>query len=457
MALKHGNRLALAAFTTLVAILITCYALTRRTDVNLGGRKIASTIDAQAPRVSEAEIPLVAFENIDPAVARAIEQARQEVAKNRRSADAWGNLGMVLLAHEFDEPARLAFVEAVKLAPRNPKWPYLQGRSFDSIDSEEAVAPLAAAVKLADAEHDAPILRLVELLTALNRLDEAEQRLQSFLRAHPDHARANLDMARLLTRRGDLVRATEHVRMAENHDATRKAAHQLLGQILLRQSRADDARKQQAIADQLPEFGWPDPYYEEVLAKRTGLKAMLVQADRLFGAGKAKETIPLLELAVREYPDSDWAHVLLGRSLIRERRLPEAEQKLRRAIGLSPESVEAQFRLGVAIYLQKRPKEAADWFRRAIKLKPDFTMAHYNLGHCLVDLKDISGAIEAFQATANSDPMMYDAHAVLGTLLAQQGRTDEAISHWRQAIVLRPNDAKAKAELQKLSGSSMTP
>lgn len=457
MTAKRGMRIALVTLTALACVAVTWYGVRRARDAS---SRFVPVVDTRpgptAPQAGpmQAEIPSVDVANIDPAVAQAIREAQAEVKANRQSAKTWGALGETLLAHEFHEAANAAFAEASRLAPTEPKWHYLRGRSFDLYVTEEAAAPYEEAVRLIGDKPDAPLLTLIELYLAIDRPADAQKKLAPFLKKHPDNARANLAMGRLMFQQGDLVRALEHARMAETNAATHKGAHQLIGQIYLRQGNTDEARKHQQRAAQLTDQGWPDPYYREVVARRTGLKVILVEADRLFGKGDVQGSIVVLRQAVKTYPGSDWAHVLLGRALIRERQLSEAEQVLRRAIGLAPASVEAQFRLGVAIYMQRRPKEAADWFRRAIKLKPDFTMAHYNLGHCLVELKDIPGAIGEFEATANSDPTMYDAQAILGTLLAQEGRTDEAITHWTKALELRPNDPKATAELTKLTGES---
>ncbi len=441
----------------LIAAIAAWYAVQQYSN----GRTVVSKPSAAEPAkessASTAEIPTVALEGVDPAVSRAVQDYRRRVEENRSSADAWGEYGEVLLAHEYYEAARAAFAEASRLAPRDPIWPYLRGRSFDGLGHEEAAAPLEEAVRLAGDKPDAPLLTLVELYLAIDRSDDAKKRLAPFLARHPDNARGNLAMGRLLFKEGDLARALEQARMAENHPSLQKSAHQLIGQIYLRQGNADKARAYQNKSLQLTDAGWDDPFFRQVTDKRTGLKAILVRADRLFGAGRVQETIPLLLEAVQAYPDSDWAHVLLGRSLIREKQYAEAEKYLRRAVGLAPESAEAQFRLGVAMSRQNRQRDAVDWFRRAIRLKPDFTTAHSNLGYCLDAMGDAPGAIEAFRAAANLEPSNYELQAILGTLLAKQGNNDEAIGHWKNALSLKPDDAKATAALQQLETKLATP
>ncbi|MDZ4779482.1 MAG: tetratricopeptide repeat protein, partial [Planctomycetia bacterium] len=394
--------------------------------------------------------PQVDLTDVDAAVVQAIQFAQAAVQTDPNSAQAWGRLGMVLIAHEMDDAAQVAFAQAGACDPRDARWPYLQARAVTLGDAGARIAPLELAVTICGDQPDAPVLTLIESLIAVDRMQEAKSRLEAFLKAHPENARAQLSMSRCQLSRGDLARAAEHAHLAEDHPATTKAANELLAQILHRQGDKAESDRRRRIAATTHELLWPDPYYEEAQTHRVGLKTLLVRADKLFAAGNVEGTVPVLQEAVRKYPDSDWAHVLLGRSLIRSRRLPEAEQTLRKAVELAPTSVEAQFRLGVAIYMQQRPADAAEWFRKATALKPDFTMAHHNLGYCLVDLKEIPAAIEAFTAAAESDPNSFEAHAILGTLLANQRRFDEARTHLQRAVELKPGDAKARQQLQQL-------
>src|SRR5437016_2969458 len=53
----------------------------------------------------------------EPEVAKVIEEARAEVVKSRRSGEAWGHLGMILLAHGKSKEAGQCFAHAQRYAP----------------------------------------------------------------------------------------------------------------------------------------------------------------------------------------------------------------------------------------------------------------------------------------------------------------------------------------------------
>src|SRR5437762_728489 len=70
--------------------------------------------------------PMVDLTGVDPAVCRAVEAARTAVLQSPKSADAWGKLGMVLMCHGLPvEASKACLVQAERLDPRQPRWPYL--------------------------------------------------------------------------------------------------------------------------------------------------------------------------------------------------------------------------------------------------------------------------------------------------------------------------------------------
>src|SRR5262245_27538487 len=71
--------------------------------------------------------PVVELKGVDPAIVAAVEQAQAGVHASPFSAPAWGQLGMVLLTHDFTAEAKVCLAEAETLDPSEPRWPYYQG------------------------------------------------------------------------------------------------------------------------------------------------------------------------------------------------------------------------------------------------------------------------------------------------------------------------------------------
>lgn len=71
--------------------------------------------------------PQIDLANVDPAVRRAVESARTAILDRPDSAEAWGKLGMILMAHGLPVAASTAcLAQAERLDRRQPRWPYLE-------------------------------------------------------------------------------------------------------------------------------------------------------------------------------------------------------------------------------------------------------------------------------------------------------------------------------------------
>src|SRR5437773_11764184 len=69
-------------------------------------------------RTGGPEPPDADLDIADPAVAQAVAAARQTVYQAPRSSDAWGQLGLVFLAHDYFAQADACLIQAERLAPR---------------------------------------------------------------------------------------------------------------------------------------------------------------------------------------------------------------------------------------------------------------------------------------------------------------------------------------------------
>jgi tetratricopeptide (TPR) repeat protein len=400
--------------------------------------------------MGKVEPPAVELAAADPEVAAAIESARDEVRRSPRSAAAWGKLGKVLAAHRYLEAAGACFTEAGRLQPDEVRWPYFRGLTLAFSDSDAAVAQFQHAVQLGG---DAPAvrLRLAEALEAQGRLDEAEEQFRHLLDDRALGPRAQLGLARLAYRRGDLQIARNYLGTSAAHPLTRRAAHTLLAEIEQRSNDPAAAAGERARAAELPpDPDWSDPFLDEINRTKAGKDARLSYAVQLLGQQRTGEAVDLLRELLGKYPDWDQAWLTYGRVLLENQAYPPAEEALRKAVQLAPDSVGGHFNLGLALFQRGEYREAATHFRQATRLKPDHALAWYNLGHCLKRENDRPGAVAAFREAVRCKPNMAAAHTNLGEQLLEQGDKAAAVEELRLGLELNPEDATAKKLLEQL-------
>ena len=97
-----------------------------------------------------------------------------------------------------------------------------------------------------------------------------------------------------------------------------------------------------------------------------------------------------------------------------------------------------------------RPGEAGRGDRRVprgVRLKPDAARAHNNLGIALSDQGKLDEAIAEYREALRLKPDYAEAHNNLGIALSDQGKLDEAIAEYREAMRLKPDYAEAHNNL----------
>jgi tetratricopeptide (TPR) repeat protein len=356
-------------------------------------------------RGTPARPPLPDLADVDAEVGDAVRAARGAVLANPRSADAWGRLGKVLRAHDFDTEANRCFEEAERLDPREPRWPYLRGLTLVLTDPAAGIPCLERAVERGGDSPPAPRLRLAEALLDQGRLDEAQSHLEQAARRDPANPRARLAWGRLALNREDWRGALQNLEPCLNDGRSRKLALNLRAAAWRRLGETERARTEQRQAAGLPDDqGWPDPYVEEVLRLQQGLRPRIAHADAMIREGRPGEALPLLAETVDRYPKSGQAWLLLGEACLRLDRTDGAQRAFQEAVRVAPEAAEAWFRLGCFQARLGREREAADSFRRTIRLKPDHADSHFNLGHRLKLLGDPAGAAEEFREALRCRP-----------------------------------------------------
>jgi len=114
----------------------------------------------------------------------------------------------------------------------------------------------------------------------------------------------------------------------------------------------------------------------QVAADPSDVDSLVVLADTLANNGRAAESIPLFDSAVRSRPDDGNLRLAFGRTLLRMGSLYDAELQLRKAVELSPDDPVAAYYLAATLQAGgEHLDEAREWYQKAIDLRPDSPIA----------------------------------------------------------------------------------
>jgi tetratricopeptide (TPR) repeat protein/TolB-like protein len=155
------------------------------------------------------------------------------------------------------------------------------------------------------------------------------------------------------------------------------------------------------------------------------------------GTGRLEEARSGLETLLRTHPDNDEAHRLLGRVLGRLGRGDEALAHLQKAVALRPGYWRNHQQLGLAHLDAGRHPAALASFERIIELQPDLAWGHEMVGTVHHVRGDLPAAIESYRRALALGPDGL-AWSNLGTALYSEGRLDEAVHAFGEAVRLEP-------------------
>ncbi len=404
-----------------------------------------------------ARVPVIELTGLDPVVAREIQSALTEVRASPRSGAAWGRLGATLIHYEFPAETQLAFTEAERLDPRNPRWPHLHGLALSTTDIVSATELFRRAMELTGASPDAPRLHLALALAERAHITEAGDQFQTLLRQTPNHPVAALGLARLQVAAGRFAEATNLLHQTPGSVHTRRATHTLLATAEKALGNPISAAAAARTAATLPaDTPWPDPWWTEALAHRVGRKALLEGVSTLLDRGDPAGALELLRRAPGSDSADTEARYLAGWALNQLGRFDEAEGELRLHVNLAPDSVKGRAQLAVALLSQKRPADALPVLEAAVALKPTWRELRSNLGFALVQLGRNADALTQYREALALDPNFLPTYFALAELLSRSGNRDESLQILRDAAALAPDDPQVRATRQRLESAPPT-
>ena len=213
-------------------------------------------------------------------------------------------------------------------------------------------------------------------------------------------------------------------------------------------------------------FQSPNPAAPEQVAPLLALATKLLQAGR-----PADAMVPLRDAALLQ-PSNPIIQHDLGLACLEVGRIPDAIEALERAVASNPRYADAYFRLGIALEKLGKIGGAIVAYDRATELLPSLTEAWFRAGALVYTLGHRDEAIGCFRrAAANGDnssfarlgkaralliedrnqeaeqvlrktlaldPRNAMAHDLLGNLLSEFGRFDEARECFQRAIAMAP-------------------
>lgn len=346
------------------------------------------------------------------------------------------HLGFVLSAEQKPNAAQ-EWLAACKLEPANANVSLLAGKALaDAGQDEQALPILEHAHELAPQSNDAAY-QLALVLQRESRVPEAIELLRSVVNAEPKNADALVNLGLALTQVHEARDAAPFLQRAIALKPSDVTAHQDLAAAYLQVNETDAAIVELQAALKLSPDS-PQLHYN--------LGAAYKFED------DAAHAIPELEAAAKLDPSAYEPQYLLGVLYMQQARYDDAAVRLEASLKLHPENGDGWATLGSVYNKLDRLPEAVHALQEAIKQLPDQADPHLTLAAVLVKQNQPAQATEERKTAAGlmRAHMNYQRAEVAtnsGKSLLKEGKLDEAVVEFRNAIEFDPGYEEAHAEL----------
>lgn len=251
-------------------------------------------------------------------------------------------------------------------------------------------------------------------LAARGRTDRALYCWQRVLELEPNCIGVNRHIAQAYRAQGQLDRAREYLLAEVRNDPGNTDLLCELAELTLEAGQVGAAVAKYAQILEL------DPDHRDA---RFALGKIWLLRDRPARALECFEALDSCPEESAELPDFEWR---VGEALFQLGRFAEAAERLARAAGEDDANPKILMLLGNSLLADKKPDQATDWYRRILALEARNSLAHHKLGVCLFQLgrhaAGLDHCLEAIRYRPDFVVAMYNAavaHIHLG--------------HWREA------------------------
>jgi cytochrome c-type biogenesis protein CcmH/NrfG len=180
----------------------------------------------------------------------------------------------------------------------------------------------------------------------------------------------------------------------------------------------------------------------------------LTEAVRLLQAGRPADAIAHLRQAATQQPLNPIIHHDLGLACLEAGHLAQAVAALRQATSLNPTYTDAYFRLGIALEKQNDAHAAILAYDRTTELLPGHTEAWFRAGSLVFTLGHRAEAIGCFRRAAATGPKTAFGRLGAARALLAENRDGEAEKILRRTLALDPGNAIAQDLLGNLLADS---
>ena len=390
-------------------------------------------------------------QEFDKIVQEQIQLALEELQLNPESAEANGNLGMILHAHQRYELAEPFYLRARILDSQSFPWAYYLGIIQVPLGKQtEALATLRSAIVLKPGYLPARIA-LAEILWKHGDLEESRKAYEQILADHPESATSHYGLGSIYWETGHAEKAIEHLEKSCRLSPGFGASHYALGLAYRSLGNNKRMREHFFLFQQNPTQHpvQEDPLLAAIESLSAKISYYLQKGLAHRDQGQLREATAAFREVLKIEPDHAVAHGNLTSLYIALRDPVKVEEHYRAAVRIDPGMYKTHYNFAVFLGMTGRTLEAKEVLRTTLEVNPYHALSHNNLGYLLAQEDKNEEAEKHFLLSIQYEPNFALPRFNLGRLLMTQGKYREAIKHLE--AVLDTEDENTPAHIYTLA------
>ena len=386
--------------------------------------------------------------DIDPSFGEARKQLAEAYARSndpRRAFDEYifaadllpGDVQLQLTAGEYaltvrrPEHALVRADKALKQEPNNIQAHLLRGNALAGLSSfDDALKAIEQAIRL-DPERGTTFTQLGLVEFARGRKTEAETAFTKAVELAPKSVEAHLALGNFYWSLGKAPETEKAFRSALAIDSKNSIANRAIAAFLIATGKYRDA---EPFLIRLAESGDPS--------------AIFSLTDYYIASGRAKDAVARLEseskTTLKDLPEAEQR---LARALAAAGDTVRAKALVEQVLTSNPAAVDTQLLKGELLLNEGRRDDAFDAIRAAAVSNPDSADAQFALARFYVSRGDTTGAEAAYREVLRINPRAAAAQVEMARLHLSSGNRDAALRTVEEVARAQPTNLDARLQL----------
>ncbi|WP_181918796.1 tetratricopeptide repeat protein [Wenzhouxiangella sediminis] len=380
------------------------------------------------------------FEELEPAIKDQYARLREELdrlhsagAPEAARGKAWGEMGRWFHIYRYPDSAMLAYGQAARLDPREPRWPYYRGMlAVEAGRLDQAADSFRAAAELAP-RSSATRVRLADLWLEQRESGTAEAMFEAALEIDPRNLSAGVGLARIHLQRQQPKAAIERLTpLLGRNDRGDGHIHYLLGQAYRMLGRVEEARTHlaQVAGQEMPPLpvASVDPWLDELLAINLSSNHLTRLGQRAYRQGNYQLSAHHSGRAARLNPDNAELRANYAAALLALGRTIAARRQIEATLRQAPDLARAHLILGGIEQKEGNWLEAENALLHALELDPGMSDARKQLGRLYQRTGQLDKAVESYSGLRTRFSESGQVRFWHAALLTAAGRHREALA-----------------------------